>query len=293
VKLTMQKRQTLAAWLFLIPSILGFLVVRIVPTLSAFVLSVLKLEMLGTPQFVGLENYKKMFADKIFWGNLGHTIHYVVGCLILHLVFGLLLAIIFNGKRKGMNTFKTIYFIPNVIPWAAVALVWSYLLAEVAGPINIFLNIFGIPNIPWLISPDMAMNSIIIVSVWKTLGYTTLILLGGLSAIDDSFYDAAYLFGANEWQKFRYVTFPLLSPTIFFVVIIQIISAFQIFDPIYVMTLGGPAGATQTIGYYIYANAFKRYELGYASAMAVVLFAIVMFITMIQWIGQKKWVNYD
>lgn len=245
------------------------------------------------PTFAGLDLIGDMLEDATFYRVLSQTFYYVVGCLVCRLVLGLVLSSIFHRGLRGAGVYKSIYFIPVIIPWAAAAVVWSFLFSQDVGPVNYVLNLVGLPSVPWLTSKNVAMLSLIIVSSWKQLGYTTLLLLGGMTSIDQSLYEVSYLNGATSWQRFRYVTFPLLSPTILFVMITEVIFSFQIFDPIYIMTKGGPAGATRTIGYYIYSNAFKRFDFGYAAALSTALFVIIMLLTLLQWYGQKRWVYYD
>ncbi len=288
-----EKHEIHVAWLFLLPSLIGFLAVRLIPTVFTFVLSFFNWDLIGTPAFAGIDLYKKLFSDPQTGKVLGQTFTYVIGCLVCRLGFGLLLSSLFYKGLKGADIYKAIYFIPVVIPWSAASVVWSYLYAQDVGPINFLLNTIGLESVPWLTNKNIAMLSLIIVSSWKQLGYTTLLLLGGMSNIDSTLYEVSYLEGASSWQRFRYVTFPLLSPSILFVMITEVIYSFQIFDPIYIMTKGGPAGATRTIGYYIYSNAFKRFDFGYAATLSTVLFAVIMFLTILQWIGQKKWVYYD
>lgn len=288
-----QKRETRVAWLFLAPCFLGFLVVRLLPTLFTFVLSLFNWDLIGTPTFAGLDLLGDMLEDATFYRVLSQTFYYVVGCLVCRLVLGLVLSSIFHRGLRGAGLYKSIYFIPVIIPWAAAAVVCSFLFSQDVGPVNYVLNLVGLPSVPWLTSKNVAMLSLIIVSSWKQLGYTTLLLLGGMTSIDQSLYEVSYLNGATSWQRFRYVTFPLLSPTILFVMITEVIFSFQIFDPIYIMTKGGPAGATRTIGYYIYSNAFKRFDFGYAAALSTALFVIIMLLTLLQWYGQKRWVYYD
>ena len=288
-----EKHEIHVAWLFLLPSLIGFLAVRLVPTVFTFVLSLFNWDLIGTPTFAGFSLFSKLFKDVQFGKVFSQTFLYVIGCLVCRLGFGLLLSSLFYKGLKGADVYKAIYFIPVVIPWAAASVVWSYLFAQDVGPINFLLNAFGIQSVPWLTNKNVAMISLIIVSSWKQLGYTTLLLLGGMTNIDSTLFEVCYLEGASPWQKFRYVTFPLLSPSILFVMITEVIYSFQIFDPIYIMTKGGPAGSTRTIGYYIYSNAFKRFDFGYAATLSTVLFAVIMILTILQWIGQKKWVYYD
>jgi multiple sugar transport system permease protein len=205
---------------------------------------------------------------------------------------GLVLALTFNEPFKGVGIFKTAFFVPVVIPWAAAGVVWGYLLSTDTGIINMLLNQAGLRGVPWLSHPLMAMNTAVLVSGWKSVGYTTLILLGGLQSIDPVHYEVAYLNGASWWQKLRWITFPLLSPALFFVMVTEIINSFQIFDPIFVLTDGGPGTATVTIGYYIYQHAFKRFQFGYASTLSVFLLLVVMAFTLFQWWLQKRWVFY-
>ena len=206
------------------------------------------------------------------------------------LILALLLAVLLNNKLKGVAIFRTAFYFPYIASIVAVGAVWNMLFQPDFGPINQFLKFIGIDNPPrWVVSTDWAMVAISIVSIWKYMGYYMIVYLAALQGISGELYEAASLDGANSWQKLRYITIPMLTPTTFFVLIMLTIQCFKVFDLVYVMTGGGPGNSTKTLVNYIYEKAFTSWELGPASAGAIVLFAVVLVITLIQFRGEKKW----
>ena len=193
---------------------------------------------------------------------------------------------------RGIDLYRTIYFLPLITTWAAVAIAWRYMYS-LEGPINALLGPLGIDPIPWLSRPEWAMPAIIITITWKTLSWKTIILLAGLQSIPNEFYEASSIDGASRVQQFFKITLPLLSPALFFALIIGIINTLQLFDPIFIMTDGGPADSTRTLSYYIYTRGFQNLRMGYAAALSWVLFAIILLFTLFQWILQKRWVFYQ
>ena len=276
--------QNLAAWIFLLPAILGTFIFIIIPVLCSFGLSFAKWDLLNPIEFVGLENYKLLFKDCLFYKILLNTVVFALSTSVLGVIIPLVLASILNSKIRGSEFYKTAYFLPFITPMVVVGIVWAWIFDPNIGLLNQVLHI----NINWLYDSKFALPALIIVSVWKLIGYNMIIFLSSLSSISNSMFEAAKIDGANAFQTFKNVTIPLLSPTIFFVIIITAISSFQVFDLIYLMTQGGPFDSTNVLVYAIYKNAFEYFNVGKASAIAYVLFAIILILTLIQWSLRKK-----
>ena len=281
-----------AAILFLLPNLLGFLIFIVYPVLRAFQISLHDWDGLTPPVFVGFSNYIQVFADSAFRVSLLNNVHYTLVTVPLGIGLGIAIAMLMNVKIPGIKIFRTIYFLPQITSMIAIGIVWTTVLAN-HGPVNQFLEFAGMKNPPqWLSSISWALISVEIVSVWRSMGYNAIILLAGLQGINAELYEAGKIDGANGWQRFIKITLPMLSPTIFFCTIMAVIGSFQVFDTIMGMTQGGPGRATNVLTYYIYQRAFVNQRFGYASAIAYVLFGIILIITLIQFRGQKKWVNY-
>ena len=233
---------------------------------------------------MGLENYRLLFKDNLFYKILLNTVVFALSTSVLGVIIPLALASILNSKIRGSEFYKTAYFLPFITPMVVVGIVWAWIFDPNIGLLNQLLHI----NINWLYDSKFALPAIIIVSVWKLIGYNMIIFLSSLSAISNSMFEAAKIDGANAFQVFRNVTIPLLSPTIFFVIIITAISSFQVFDLVYLMTQGGPFDSTNVLVYAIYKNAFEYFNVGKASAIAYVLFAIILVLTLVQWSLRKK-----
>lgn len=293
------RQEALAALLFLLPNILGFIIFTAGPVLVSLGISLVSWNLLTPPQWLGLENYLGLITDEDFWKSVWATLYYTLGSVPLGLVFSLLLAVALNQKIRGIGIYRTVYFIPVVSSMVAVALMWRWMYNPTAGILNYILDqIFSFFHLSirppdWLQSTTWAMPAIIIMSVWKGLGYNMVIYLAGLQGIPVHLYEAAEMDGASSLSKFFNITLPLLSPTTFFVLIMSLIGSFQVFEQAYIMTSGGPARATVTTVYYIYQNGFQWYRMGYASAVAWLLFAAIMLLTFIQWRFQGRWVFYE
>jgi len=273
--------------LFLLPGLGGLLIFTILPILASFVLAFFSWDLLTPPQFVGLQNYVALLSDKEFWAALAHTLGYIAGYLPLVVVLGLGMALAMNSAMRGIGALRTLFFFPVVSSWVAVALLWSWLFNPKYGLINYLLSLVGIAGPGWLFDPHWAMPAIILTSVWKDLGFVLVLFLGGLQTIPTDYVEAASLDGAGRWAQFRYITLPLLAPTTFFVIIISLISSFQVFDQVWIMTEGGPAGATTVLVERIVRHAFSYGEMGYAAAISWVLFFLVFGATAIQFRVQR------
>jgi multiple sugar transport system permease protein len=278
-----------ARWVafFLAPGLAGLLVFTIIPILASLVLTFYEWDLLTPPQFVGFRNFLRLFGDRNFWAALTHTLAFIAGYVPLVVVCALGLALALNVSLRGIGVIRTVFFFPVVSSWVAVALLWSWLFNPRFGLINYLLSLIGITGPGWLFDPAWAMSAIIITSVWKDLGFVLVLFLAGLQAIPNDYYEAASLDGANPWSRFRFVTLPLLAPTTFFVIIISLINSFQVFDQVWVMTQGGPAGATTVLVEQIVRHAFSYGEMGYAAAISWVLFLLVLSATLIQFRVQR------
>lgn len=292
-KKSKQLNNTLVAYSFLLPNFIGFCIFTFIPIVFSLILSFVEWDSANPMVFVGLNNFKKMLTDETFKISLFNTAYYAVFTVPLTMVSSLGLAIALNQKLKATNFFRTLFFFPHVASLVAVAVVWNMLFQPTLGPINQILAKLGMENLPgWTSSIEWAMPAVIIVSVWKSMGYYMILYLSGLQGIPRELYEAAEVDGASKLQKFKNITLPMLTPTTFFISIMLTISCFKVFDLISIMTNGGPGRATNVLVYHIYNTAFINYEFGYASAISMVLFIIVLTITIIQFRAEKKWVNY-
>ncbi len=286
---------------FLLPSLIGMLIFSMLPLIISALISLTDwngLAKLTAPgffreHFIGLENYKKILTSAEFWRTLGNTAEYIILYIPLMLAASLLVATLLSQARRGIGFFRVVYYIPVLTSWVAASLIWKSVLSPQYGALNGILSIFGIQGPGWLTDEKWAMPAIVLVSVWKDMGFFGLILLSGVIGINRTYYEAAELDGANGWVKFTRVTLPLLTPSIFYVLIVGMINAFQLFPQIMIMTGGGPNGATQVMVERIYNYGFRYYRMGYASAFSWILFAIIMVFTAIQMKGQERWVHYD
>ena len=255
-----------------------------IPVICSFGLSFVQWDLLNPIKFVGFENYREIFHDGLFYKILGNTIVFALSTSFFGVIIPLILASILNTKIRGSEFFKGAYFLPFITPMVVVGVVWAWIFDPNIGLLNQMLHL----HLNWLYDSKLAMPALIVVSVWKLIGYNMIIFLSSLSAISQSLFEAAKIDGANSFQIFKNVTIPMLSPTIFFVVIITAISSFQVFDLIYLMTQGGPFDSTNVLVYAIYKNAFEYFNVGKASAIAYVLFVIILVLTLIQWSLRKK-----
>lgn len=286
-------RHTMWVAIFLLPSLMGLLVFTFIPILSSLGLTLFEWDLLTPPRFVGLSNFERLSTDPTFWEALTHTLYFIAGYIPLVMALALGAAVLLNRRLPGITLFRTAFFIPVVSAWVAVALIWQWLLNPRYGLLNYMLSLVGIQGPAWLFDPNWAMPAIILTSVWKDIGFVMVMYLAGLQGIPAEYTEAASIDGASGWQRFRYITMPLLSPTTFFALIISLINSFQVFDQVWIMTGGGPAGATTVLVEQIVKNAFTYSNMGYASALSWVLFAIVFSVTLVQTRMQKRWLAYD
>lgn len=275
---------SLCGLLFILPALLGILIFIIIPIICSFGLSFAKWDLLNQAEFVGFSNYKNLFCEPLFYKILLNTVIFAVATSVFGVIIPLILASILNTKIRGSEFFKSAYFLPFITPMVVIGIVWAWIFDPNIGFLSQILHV----HINWLYDSNFALPALIIVSVWKLIGYNMIIFLSAFSSISQSLFEAAKIDGANAYQTFKNVTIPLLSPTIFFVVIITAISTFQIFDLIYLMTEGGPFDSTNVLVYAIYKNAFEYFNVGKASAIAYVLFTIILVLTLIQWNLRKK-----
>ena len=282
------------AWvaLFILPSLAGMLLFVLGPIVASGVLTFYEWDLLTDPEFVGLDNFRRLIHDDDVWAALRHTLAFIVGYVPSVMVLALLLAIALNAKLKGLSVLRTAFFLPVVSSWVAVALLWSWLFNPRYGLINYGLAKIGIEGPAWLFDKDWAMPAIVITSVWKDLGFVMVLFLAGLQAIPHDVYEASSLDGAGSVQQLTSITIPLLMPTIFFISIISVINSFQVFPQVWVMTEGGPAGATTVIVERVVKHAFSYGEMGYAATISWVLFALVFGVTVVQLRLQKRGVLY-
>ncbi|SDC63519.1 multiple sugar transport system permease protein [Paenibacillus sp. UNCCL117] len=291
----LRRQESLAGFLFVSPMLIGVTVLTLLPIIATFVLSFGDWNFvagLNGFKWVGLDNFTKLFADDSFLISMRNNFIFLL-TVPIYLAISMVLAILINKYVYMKGFFKVAYFMPYISNVVAVAIVWQVLFHPSAGPVNQFLMSIGIDNPPkWIADPAYALLSVMMISVWISIGYNMIIYLAGLQSIPKDLYEAADIDGANAWVQFRSITLPMLSSTTFFLLITGIISTFKVFDLIAVLTAGGPIQSTSMLVWYLYETAFINLRIGYASSMAVVLFGCVLIITLLQWLGQKKWVNY-
>jgi multiple sugar transport system permease protein len=292
-KTSFAKRQRIqeAIWgyLFITPNFLIILFFTIIPVFFALYMSLTDWNILSTPNFIGLENYEKIFSDKLARETFFNTFYFTVVSVPINVFLTLLLAVLLNQKIKGITFFRTAYYLPVISASVAVSLMFMWILAN-NGLMNQILGSMGIEPVRWLTSPKIALNSVIGVTIWKGLGLNMIIFLAALQDIPKELLEAAAIDGANAVQKFFKITIPLLSPVIFFVTITGVIGSFQSFDLVYNMTRGGPGHSTTVIGFYIWRQAFDYLNMGYGAALAFIVFAAILVLTTLQWALRKFWV---
>ena len=272
--------------LFILPSVLGCALFIFVPSIFSFLLSFFNWDLISEIQYAGLTNYIDLLRSEEFKLIFWNTIFYAFCTTVFATILPLLLAAVLNGKLSGKEFFKTTYFLPFITPMIVIAMVWQWIFDPNIG----FVNTLFKSNLQWLYDTNLAMPVLIFVSVWKLTGYNMIIFLSGFASLNPQVYEAAKIDGASPVGTFFKITLPLLSPTIFFVLLITTISSFQVFDLIYLMTQGGPENSTNILVYWLYKNAFEFFNAGKASAIAYILFIFIFGLTIIQWNLRKKWV---
>lgn len=295
-KTKQSRSEFLWGWLFILPTMIGLLVLNIIPIFSTIYQSFFKTGAFGKGNiFVGLANYKEMFADSQVWKSLLNTFAYAVIEVPFSIIIALALAVLLNRKMKGRGVYRTIYFLPMVAAPAAVAMVWRWLYNSDFGLLNHLLTSIGLPKVNWISNPKTAIVYVAIVGIWSVIGYNMVLFLSGLQEIPGDYYEAAEIDGASGFRQFVSITIPLISPTMFFVTVTRVIAALQVFDVIFMMIdKANPAlPTTQSLVYLFYKYSFIEGNKGYGSAIVVLLLVIIMIITAIQNVAQKKWVNYN
>lgn len=281
-------------WLFMAPTVIGLIVLNIYPAIQTIILSFQRSKGFGQTEFAGFENYKRLFADAEVGQSVLNTLLYAGVSIPLIVILSLITAVLMNNKIKGISFYRTIFFLPVVAAPSAVAMIWKWLFNSNFGVINSILLKFGVKGPSWLSDSKLAIFTVIVVGVWSAIGYNMVLLLAGLKEIPKDYYEVAEIDGATPFQKFFKVTLPLVTPTLFFVVVTTVISSFQVFDVIFMMIAPNSDAMvhTQSLVYLFYRYSFVLNEKGYGSAIVVLLLAIIMVITFIQMKLQKKWVHY-
>ncbi len=276
-------RGILVGWSFILPNFLGFALFTLVPMLAAFALAFLKWDSYNTPEWAGLDNFRRLLRDENFFVALRNTLYYAAGHIPLTLAAALGLAIALDRKLRGVQFFRTAAFFPYITSLVAVAVVWNMLFNPTAGPVNQVLHALGVGDPPrWVASTDWAMPAVIVTSVWRDMGYYMVLFLAGLQTIPKEYHEAARVDGANSWHRFWRITLPCLRPTTFFVVVMLTIQSFKVLDLIVVMTDGGPGRSTLVLAQLVYREGITEGQFGYSSAIALVLFVIVLTVTVVQ-----------
>lgn len=293
-KLTyLERRDIPYAILFLAPSLMGLLVFTILPIIASFFLAFTDWDLLTPPKFVGFQNFSEMFQDPLLWISLGNSAKYALMMIPGSTAMALLLALALNREFPGIKLIRLFFMLPGVVSLVAVAMVWRWIYNEQYGLLNTGLSFFGVEPVAWLSNEATVLPAIVIMLIWAGMGFDAVIYLAALRNIPKHLYEAAELDGANSWQRFWKITFPLLTPVHFYNLIIGLIGSFQVFDVIYIMTQGGPGFSSRVYAYHLYLEAFQRFHMGYAASMAWFLFLIIFVITIVQWRVLGRRVEYD
>ena len=279
----------LTPYFFLLPALIVLSITVFYPALQAFYLSFTQYDLLSAPRWIGWANFQRLWGDEVFWQTLRNTLLYLV-CVVPVLVFAPLgLAILVNQKLRGIRWFRVAYYTPVIISMVVAGIAWKWLYAD-NGLLNQFLRLLGIPSVPWLTSPDLAIFSVMVVTIWKGLGYYMVIYLAGLQAIPADLYEAAAIDGSDGVRKHWDITIPLMQPYLALVAVISAISATKVFEEVFIMTKGGPLNSSKTIVYYVYERAFDRLEISYACTIGLVMFLIILLLSMIR-LGVQRLTN--
>lgn len=291
-RMSLNARNTLVGLSFILPNFIGFFIFVLIPVVFSLALSMAEWDGYNPMKFVGLDNFAAIFKDRVFRGSIWKTAYFSIFTVLFSMCASLGLAVLLNQKMKGKGFFRCAIFFPYVASNVAVAVVWNFLFMDI-GPINNMLRSIGIENPPgWTASSDWVIPALIIVNVWKNMGYFMIVYLAALQDIPESLYEAAKIDEANSLQRFKSITIPMLTPSTFFVVMMLTINSFKVFDLVYLMTQGGPGNASTMMSQYIYNQAFISWSYGRSSAAAMILFLIVAALTALQFRLEKKWVSY-
>lgn len=292
-RISLARREALAFYLMISPWLAGFLLFTLGPMVASLGISLTRWDLLSPARFVGLANYQKMFTrDPLFWQSLKVTTLYTAAYVPLELSGGLILALLMNQRLRGIALFRTIYYLPSVLPGVAFVVLWMWILHPDVGLLNTVLSYLGIQGPRWLVDPRWALSALLMMSLWG-LGRSMVIYLASLQTLPAHLYEAAAIDGANTWQSFWKITLPLLTPTIFFNLVLSIISTFQTFTSAFVATDGGPLDSTLFYVLYLFRQAFQYFNMGYASAMAWFLFLVILVLTLLIVRSSDRWVYYE
>jgi multiple sugar transport system permease protein len=291
-RLTMRQREALVSYVFLLPWTLGFLVFLAGPMIASFYLSFTQYKIIQPPLWLGLDNYQRMVEDELFYHSLKVTVTYTAASVPLGIVAALVVAVLLNEASWFAGLFRTIFYLPSIISGVAVAIVFAWIFNYRFGIVNYFLSLVGIPGPNWLGHPRWVLWAFVLMSLWG-VGSTVVIFLAALQGVPKVLYEAARIDGASGWRCFWTITLPMISPAILFVLIMGVIGSFQTFTQAYIMTSGGPANATMFYLLYLYRNAFSWFEMGYASALAWLLFLVILLLTMLLLRSSAMWVYYE
>ncbi|HXF62350.1 MAG TPA: sugar ABC transporter permease [Caldilineaceae bacterium] len=291
-RLTMAQREAIAGWLFVLPAVLGVLLWIAGPMLYSIWLSLTDWDVIRPPRYIGAENFIRMVGDRLFYKSLWVTVYYTIFHVPLTLILAFLVALLLNTKTRGIALFRTLYYLPSIVPAVANAVLWTWIFNSEFGLLNLFLNWLGFDKVLWLQNPNTALPALILMSLWS-MGSVMIIYLAGLNGIPEQLYEAAEIDGASGMRKLFHITIPMMTPVIFFNLILQIIGSFQVFTVSYLMTAGGPNYATTFYVLYLFNNAFSYFDMGYASALAWVLFFIIMALSLVIFRSGSSWVYYE
>jgi multiple sugar transport system permease protein len=275
------------------PVLIAFALFNLYPMALGLYLSFTDWDILRPPVFVGAKNYGTLLTDELLWKAVGQTLYYAVASVAGTTALSLGLALALNQRLRSIGLYRTFFFLPAVTSVIAIAAVWRWLYNSEYGLINALLDMAGLRPLNWLGDASLAMPAVILMSVWRSAGFNTVLFLAGLQGVPQEYYEAAQIDGASPWSRFRHITLPLVSPTTFFVVVNGLIGSWQVFDQVYILTRGGPHLSTVTVVYLIYSNGFEWYKTGYAAAMAYGLFLIILLFTAVQFVLQRRWVFYS
>ena len=293
----LSRRRALWGLALIAPNTLGLLFFFGIPVLLSLFTAFQQWNGIKPPVFIGLENFQRLLSDPKFWQALGNTLKLLLVVVPIGTVFSLSVAILLNQKLAGRSIFRTIYFLPVVTSTVAASIVWTWIFQARFGLLNNLLAGFGLLDLNWLTRPDLVLIPIAVVTIWQRLGFDMVLFLAGLQNIPRILYEAAIIDGATRWQRFRYVTLPMLSPTTFLIIVLAVISSFQIFDQVFIMparsAAGGVGGSATTLSYFLYRTGFINSEFGYASAIGLVMFLIMLAVTVFQLRLQRRWVYYE
>ena len=295
MKIRSQTRENIAGYAFILPNLIGFIIFAAFPVGFSFFIGLTNWDIftrIKDVEFVGFQNYLEMFTDPWFITSMKNNFFFL--CFLpVEIFLALVIAVMLNGKIPGKTFLRTTFYLPNITSYVVVTMIWLLILRPDEGIVNAFLYSIGVKNPPrWFASSLWVKPSIVLMRTWNTLGYHMILYLAGLQSIDKSLYEASHIDGANRIKQFIYITIPMISPVTFFILIMAVINNFKMWTTVQLLTGGGPGDSSTVLGYYIYKNAFEYMRMGYAASMSWILLIIILIITLIQWRGQKKWVNY-